>query len=485
MKGVLAKILAAQVISVLLALLVMLVATRISLQQGFIDFLERQEAAVLENLAPALAQIYEAQGGWDVLRDSPRHWQRILRHSSPLHGGRRGPPGPPPQRHRYAAPDGEPEGLFRAEPPLRWLRTLDRLQLRDRLFLLDADRAWVAGPRNVEWAERTLVAVESGGATLGWIGFAPLDRVRPPEVRRFLGSQLRTLVISLVAALGLAAALGFLLARHLSRPVRELEDTVRALSHGDYGRRAAVTTGDEIGRLAVDINHLADTLEKNRSSRRRWMADIAHELRTPVAVLKGEIEAITDGVRNPDERALQSLSEEIDQLSVLVGDLQTLAMADAGALNLHREPLELGALLRQVGESFRERLAAREVGLELPISEEAFVTADAKRLRQLVQNLLENCARYVETGGRVRISMSQAGGDMLLTVEDSGPGVPEPEREMLFERLYRVERGRSRTGGGSGLGLAICKNIVEAHGGRIEARASALGGLAIEIRLPG
>jgi two-component system sensor histidine kinase BaeS len=352
------------------------------------------------------------------------------------------------------------------------------------LFLLDADLAWVAGPRNVEWAERTLVAVESGGATLGWVGFAPLDRVRPPEVRRFLGSQLRTLVLSLVAALGLAAGLGFLLARHLSRPVRELEATVRALSHGDFDRRAAVTSGDEIGRLAVDINQLADTLAKNRSSRRRWMADIAHELRTPVAVLKGEIEAVADGVREPDERALKSLSEEIDQLSALVDDLQTLAMADAGALNLRREPVELGALVRQVGESFRARLAARDVRLDLPTAAEASVTADAQRLRQLLQNLFENCARYVEAGGRVRISMSRKAGEIRLTVEDSGPGVPDTERNMLFERLYRVERGRSRAGGGSGLGLAICKNIVEAHGGRIEAGASQLGGLAIEIRLP-
>ena len=214
------------------------------------------------------------------------------------------------------------------------------------------------------------------------------------------------------------------------------------------------------------------------------MSDIAHELRTPVAVLKGEIEAISDGVREPDERALISLSEEIDQLSVLVNDLQTLAMADAGALNLHREPVELGPLVRQVGESFHDRLTARDIRLELPALAGIIVTADVQRLRQLLQNLLENCARYVETGGRVRISMIREGEELRLTVEDSGPGVTEPEREMLFDRFYRVERGRSRAGGGSGLGLAICKNIVEAHGGRIEAGASALGGLAIDVRIP-
>lgn len=484
MKGVLAKILAAQIISVLLALLVMLIAARISLHQGFLEFLEGQEAAVLENLAPTLAEIHRAQGGWDALRQSPGQWQRILRHRSPLHREAGGPHGPPPRRHRPLAPASQPPGPLSDEPPLRWLRMLDRLQLRDRLFLLDAERAWVAGPRDAGWAERGLVAVESDGATVGWIGFAPLDQVRPPEVARFLGSQLRTLVLSLVVALGLAAGLGFLLARHLSRPVRELERTVRALSHGDFDRRATVTSGDEIGRLAIDINRLAATLEKNRSSRRRWMSDIAHELRTPVAILKGEIEAITDGVRKADERALLSLGEEIEQLSVLVGDLQTLAMADAGALNLRREPIELVSLLRQVGESFQARLEARDIRLELPEAVEATVTADVQRLRQLFQNLLENCARYVETGGTVRITLAPEAEELRLTVEDSGPGVPEPERNMLFDRFYRVERGRSRVGGGSGLGLAICRNIVEAHGGRIEAGTSALGGLAIEIRLP-
>jgi two-component system sensor histidine kinase BaeS len=319
---------------------------------------------------------------------------------------------------------------------------------------------------------------------VGWIGFAPLDRVRPPEVERFLGSQLRTLVGSVLIALGLAVVLGFLLARHLSRPVRELERTVAALSHGHYDRRAEVTSGDEIGKLALDINRLAETLDKNRTSRRRWMADIAHELRTPVAILKGEIEALTDGVRDPDPTAMASLGEEIDQLSVLVDDLQTLALADAGALNLHREPVDLASLVQQLADSFRDRLAARNISLELQVTPDCTVMADAQRLRQLLQNLLENCVRYVETDGRVRVTLEPAQGEVRLVIEDSGPGVAEAELGMLFERLYRVERGRSRVGGGSGLGLAICRNLIEAHGGRIHAEPSELGGLAVGIRLP-
>jgi two-component system sensor histidine kinase BaeS len=480
MKGLLAKILAAQIISVVLALLVMLIAARMSVNRGFIEFLERQEGAVLDSLAPTLAEIHRSEGGWGALRASPRNWREILHHNPSMQSGpgSHGAIGPGRRRPHRGAPPGPPAG----GQQLYWLGTLDRLQLRERLFLLDDQQVWVAGAHNALFEDRTLVPVKSEGTTVGWIGFAPLGRVRPPEVQRFLGSQLRMLVASLVFALGLAAGLGFLLARHLSRPVRELARTVTALSHGYYDRRAGVTSGDEIGQLALDINRLGETLEKNRSSRQRWMADIAHELRTPVAILKGEIEALTDGVRDPDPKAMSSLGEEIEQLSALVGDLQTLAMTDAGALNLRREPVELGGLVQQVADSFRDRLAARDILLETQLTPGSTVMADAQRVRQLLQNLLENCARYVKTGGRVRVILEAGAGTVRIVVEDSGPGVSAAELGMLFERFYRVGRGRSRTG--SGLGLSICRNIVEAHGGRIHAVSSELGGLAIDIRLP-
>jgi two-component system sensor histidine kinase BaeS len=303
-------------------------------------------------------------------------------------------------------------------------------------------------------------------------------------VERFLGGQFNALVLSLLFALGLAAGLGFLLARHLSRPVRALDDTVRELSNGHYDRRAAVHSGDEIGALALNINRLGETLEKNRSSRQRWMADVAHELRTPVAILKGEVEALADGVRQLDARAISSLSEEIEQLSTLIGDLQTLALSDAGSLCLSREPLDLRALVQQVAESFRERLAERGISIELHAPQDVRLTADPQRLRQLLQNLLENTARYVLTGGSVRVALTAGDRAVELTVEDSGPGVAEAQLGSLFERFYRVEQGRSRVGGGSGLGLSICRSIVEAHGGRIRAEASPLGGLAIHVRLP-
>jgi len=485
MKTLFAKILLAQVATVVVALLVVMVMTRASLHRGFVDFLEQQETAVLNGLAPSLAAIYETRGGWEFLRDQPDNWRGILRHSRnpPGGAGERGRNGPRFGRMQSRSADDFP--LAPPDQPLRWLRSLDRLQLRDRLFLLDAQHQKVAGATTQAREAKNLEPVILNGATVGWVGFAPMSDVLPPAAASFLADQARVLSISLLVALALAVLLGFLLARHLSRPLQQLAGTVTRLSHGQYHERATIAGQDDIGRLAQVVNSLAATLEKNRSARHRWMADIAHELRTPVAILKGEIEALTDGVRQPDERTLASLAEEAEHLTGLVNDLQALALADAGALNLSREKTDLAALARQVAEIVGDRLSGRGIELQLTLPDRVELMADPQRLRQLLHNLLANCVRYTETGGWVRMAAERKDGTIHLLVEDSGPGVSDEHLDRLFERFYRVEQARSRSSGGSGLGLAICRNIAEAHGGRIGAAHGAAGGLLIRVELPG
>ena len=489
-RSLFAKILLALVLAVVLALLVLVLLTRANLDRGFIDFLERQESAVLANLAPALGEVYEARGGWDFLRGQPANWDRILRRTRPGMPGHAGPGDAPP--FRRGPPGSRPPADLSSDGPdaagdaqFRWLRSFDRLRLRERLFLLDAQRRYVAGAVFADAAPQSLEPVTSGGVTVGWVGFVPVREGLPPEAERFLRDQVRVLTASLLIALLLAAGLGYLLARHLSRPVRQLDATVRELSRGHYDHRAAIGGRDEIGRLGDNVNRLAENLERNRTARRRWMADIAHELRTPVSILKGEIEALADGVRPADGAAFNSLREEIDQLSTLVDDLQALALADAGALNLRQAPLQLTELLLQVGEAWRERLAERGIRLDWALAQGLELSADAQRLRQLFHNLFENCARYTEASGRVRVSATQEGETIRVCIEDSGPGVEPQQRDRLFERFYRVEESRSRASGGSGLGLAISRNIAEAHGGTIRAEPAELGGLAIVIELPG
>ncbi len=478
MKTLLSKILIAQVITVVLALLVMTVITRVSLNRGFLDFLEKQESAVLQNLSTGLGELYENRGGWTMLRNNPRLWNRILQRTRPGQGN--WPDGRPGgmQNGRMAPPE-TPEGQM-----MRWMRSLDRLQLKGRLFLLDGDKSRIAGAPVDSLEGLSLAPIESGGEVVGWIGFSARGTALPPDARRFLQGQIKITLVSLVIALVLAAALAFLLARHVSRPVRKLDEAVTELTRGDYLARASVLTRDEIGRLAENVNRLAQTLEKNRSARQRWMADIAHELRTPVAIMKGEIEAVADGVRQADEHTAASLLEEINQLGSLVEDMQTLALSDAGALNIRKEPVDLSALAGQAAETYRHRLHEKNVALEIHCGEEVLLNGDPQRVRQLFNNLLENSCRYVQAAGRVRLTLTEKAAEVEVVLEDSGPGVSDDQLERIFDRFYRAEGSRSRATGGTGLGLSICRNIAEAHGGSIRAGHSSLGGLEISINLP-
>ena len=483
MKTLFSRILLAQVVAVLLALVVATAITRVSLGRSFKRFLETQEPNVLQTLVPVFADLYETRGGWDFLHDNPRNWQRIWHLSRFPPGGARGN-GPGSRRGGPESRPGPPDEPGMNFQLLRWMGPPERGMFRDRLFLLDENRSWIAGSEAVPSQAGTLQSIEVEDVTVGWIGFAPLGRTLPPEADRFLKGQVRITVMAFMIALTVAAALAYLLARKVSRPVRQLGDTVKSLSRGQYDSRASVATRDEMGVLAGYVNQLAETLEKNRTARQRWMADIAHELRTPVAILKGEVEALADGVRPADERMSSSLREEIDQLSNLVDDLQTLALSDAGALNIQKKPMDLSALLRQVVESFRDRLAGRGISVDLQADEAVNLMADEQRLRQLLLNLLENCSRYTEEGGRVRLSLTRNRNGTELDLEDSGPGLENEHIQRLFERFYRVEGSRSRSGGGSGLGLSICRNIAEAHGGSIRAEPSLLGGLKIIVLLP-
>jgi two-component system sensor histidine kinase BaeS len=249
--------------------------------------------------------------------------------------------------------------------------------------------------------------------------------------------------------------------------------------------RTVVDSGDELGQLGQDFNLLAHTLERNEQARRAFMADISHELRTPLAVLRGELEALGDGVRAVTPAALASLREEVRALGKLIDDLYDLARSDIGALEYRRADVDVAGLLGRAVDAYRERFDARRIAIECGIAPGPVVLrADPDRLQQLFANLLENTLRYTDPGGELRVLCAPRDGWLRIDLQDSAPGVPAESLDRLFERLYRVERSRGRAHGGAGLGLAICRNIVDAHGGRIAAKASPLGGLWIEILLP-
>jgi two-component system sensor histidine kinase BaeS len=231
---------------------------------------------------------------------------------------------------------------------------------------------------------------------------------------------------------------------------------------------------------------MALTLEKNERERRQWVADISHELRTPISVLQGEIEALMDGIRTVTPETIHSLHAETLRLKHLVEDLYQISLSDLGALTYRKDHLDLLEVLRDSVESYRAEFDRKNISLTIstPRGLNAIGFADRERLNQLFFNLLENSLRYTDTGGKLFVETQVSNNSLTIEFRDSEPGVPVQDRARLFERFYRVEGSRSRESGGAGLGLTICKNIVDAHEGTISAHESPLGGLLIRVVLP-
>ncbi len=284
-------------------------------------------------------------------------------------------------------------------------------------------------------------------------------------------------------ALLVAAAAGVLLADRLVRPLRALTRATMRYAAGDRGARAPDSGGDEVAEVAGAFNRLADRLQGEEEQQRRLLADVAHELRTPLTVLKGELEALEDGLLPADGTTFRRLAEELRLLERLVQDLRLLTQADSGALTLERGTVALDTLVAEVVEGFEAQVVRRGLHL-LSQLEPVRVSGDALRLRQVVGNLLDNGARHSPPGGSLEVSLRAAGAWAELTVRDHGPGIPAEERERVFQRLYRIDRARSRASGGSGLGLAIVRSLVDLHGGEVRADEHPEGGALLRVRLP-
>ena len=231
---------------------------------------------------------------------------------------------------------------------------------------------------------------------------------------------------------------------------------------------------------------MAQALEKHQQTQQQWLVDISHELRTPLAILRGEIEAMQDGVRTVTPQGLDSLHMEVMHLSRIVRDLHDLSLIESRSFSSEPAAVNLQEILTETLDCFRTRLNQRGIRLDMheTIAGDILILADADRLKQVFSNLLENTLRYAKVPGVLKISLEAGSGELSASFEDSGPGVPEESLALLFDRLYRVDRARSREHGGSGLGLAICKSIVESFGGKIGASNSPTGGLKVSMVFP-
>ncbi len=283
---------------------------------------------------------------------------------------------------------------------------------------------------------------------------------------------------------GLALLLALVLAYGLLRPVRELTLASRDLAAGDLSRRVPVHGNDELASLGSAFNRMADSLEQASQTRQALTADIAHELRTPLAVQRAHLEALQDGIYPLTVENLNPVAEQNTLLTRLVEDLRTLALADAGQLTLDLTSVELSDLLERVVERFTPQAAERQIQIQLEAAPGLVVRADPMRLEQILGNLLTNALRYTPEQGSICIELSQAAGQAHISVQDNGPGIPEQALPHIFERFYRADRSRSRPEGGTGLGLAIARQLAQAHGGTLSAENAPQGGAVFRLALP-
>jgi len=244
-----------------------------------------------------------------------------------------------------------------------------------------------------------------------------------------------------------------------------------------------VETQDEVGELARTFNNMAEELGQAEQLRRNLVADVAHELRTPMSNIQGFVESLQDGVMKADQRTLESMHEEVLLLSHLVDDLQELALTEAGQLKLDVQQLDLSEVARRAVAAARPRAEAKKVHLEADLPPSVVVRGDERRLAQVLGNLLANAINYTPAGGRVGISMASKGGEVEIRVTDTGVGIPPDELPHIFERFYRVDKSRSRATGGVGLGLTIARRLVEAHGGRIAVQSEVGKGSTFVVTL--
>jgi two-component system sensor histidine kinase BaeS len=512
----------------------------IALQRGLGSYVAEIEIRRMDWLAQLVLKNYTATGDWKNLRDNEDAWQRLqmgrfanVLDSAAANGDeRRLPPWYEYRAMRGAPPEGgtstststaatdstssrtsDGTSDVIAPPPPRppprsstCCRAACRACRRPGRFPIRAacttpsSSAWPCSTRSgarvvgadIDLPNAARLPIRHNKSVVGYLALAPLQGLESEADRAFIARQSGVIVLTGLCGLGFALVLSWLLARRWFKPIDELTQAAQDVARGRLSTRVAVQGSDELALLGKTFNDMAQRLDTVEASRRAWLADAAHELRTPLAAMRAEIEALQDGVRTFDERTALRLHRQVIRLGQLVDDLRSsMREPRSDVLSATVYPL---SLLKEALDHTRDRFAKRGIEVDrvavdrIDSFSQPTVDGDAHRLHQVFMNLLENTLAYTDEGGALRIDVTVEGawtGNCLtLLFDDSSPGVPESELPRLFDRLFRGETSRSRELGGSGLGLSICRATVEAHGGTIDASASPLGGLRVTVTLP-
>lgn len=420
-----------------------------------------------ERLAPALAAYYARVGSWDGLQDA-------LMTLTPTMG----------------AGMGRGRGVMGPAWLTGAMGTAYRVVVADERDVVVADTVDSAAVgRRLSPDERAAgTLIELDGQRVGTV----LVLFEATEIERQLMAQFRqsldrSLLISVIVAGTAALGLGFFLARQILAPLGRLRLAAQRIAAGDFSQRVSIASRDEVGDLARTFNAMAEALERQQELRRQFIADVTHELRTPLSILQANLEAFLEDVYPLTKENIAGVLDEVMLLGRLTEDLRQLALAETGQLALHREPVGLAELVAGIAASLGAQ--AQEQGVELRVDVPAdlpLVHADAQRLSQVFYNLLSNALRHTSDGGLIAISArpaSQAGW-LMVQVRDTGGGIPPETLPHIFERFSLGDRSSRRAYGGTGLGLAIVKQLVEAHGGQITVESIPGTGTVFTFTLP-
>ncbi len=504
----------------LVALLLVFVGlSRLGLQRSLGDYVAEIELSRMDWLGARLEQAYARNGSWQFLEQDRQAWFRLQMPgellANPGASPREGGAGPPRDGHRPLEPPPDtghrPAGGMAAQldllpdryapPPPPDVPNDPRARADSvyaRMALLEPKTLKRLAGNPIDGVTAAKRPLLHDRQVVAYLAIAPLPSTQTDAGRAFIAQQSTFVVVSGLIGLALALLISWQLTRRWLAPIRALMDGAKALAQGQLQTRVSVRGNDELATLTRTFNAMAEQLMNTQTDHQRWLADVAHELRTPLAAMRAEIEAVQDGVRPFSPPTAQRLHRQVVRLGQLVDDLR-LSMNDATApaAQLREGVSPLDAVL-EAAKLLESRFLQAGLALDLAALTDLaqqthwVMRADPARLHQVFVNLLENSLQYTHRGGSVQIDSvvlpaskpQQAPPRLQIRVDDSAPAPSASDLPRLFERLYRGDSSRDRKHGGSGLGLAICQAIVQAHGGSIAADVSPLGGLRITVVLP-
>jgi len=458
-----------------------------SIGKGMINYVNTKEVEALKPIVVKLAEEYKAENNWFSIRGKHDKFRRLI--SNQLMASefsskqknrtperlpvRRPPPISPLSQEMPTPRDAFPEN--RTPPPRE-----------DEAYyaLLDHNERIVVG-KYIDTIDYSKTEIMISDSVVGYFAVSKRNQLTQGYEVDFIEQQQYYLWIIALLAMILVTLVTLPLTRHLVEPIKLITHGMHKLTQGDYQQRINLKRQDELGQLSRDYNELANTLAANETARKRWLANISHELRTPVAILRGELEAMLDDVRPLNKSNISSANDEVKHLQRLIDDLNLLTTADIGGMHYRKSNEELTELMHSVVETYRSYLNDASITLDLAISDKPInVYIDKTRLCQSFENIIHNAVKYSSASlFKISVNISDQS-TAIITFEDNGVGVNDKHLPHLFEYLYRIEDSRNRKTGGSGLGLSICRQIIMAHQGEIIAEKSKLGGLAMIINLP-